>query len=214
MHNAWITASGEKMSKSLTNSLLVSEVVKRVRPLELRYYLVASHYRSNVEFSFEAVEEAGVGFRRTENFLSRAAEAVGQVVPADALPADFTQAMDDDLSTPAAVAVVHEFVRAGNTALAEDDRDSVAAIAAAVRGMLGIFGVDPQAEPWVSREQPASRGTETVVIDKLVSALLQQRQQARDRRDFAAADTIRDQLSDVGVDVEDTPHGPRWTVRT
>ncbi len=214
MHNAWVTASGEKMSKSLTNSLLVSEVVKRVRPLELRYYLIASHYRSNVEFSFEAAEEAGVGFRRIENFLSRAAEAVGPFEPAHDLPADFTEAMDDDLSAPAAVAVLHDSVRLGNAALADGDHDSVAHVAAAVRGMLGIFGVDPQAEPWRSRERSTSSDTEAVVIDGLVSALLQQRQEARDRRDFAAADAIRDQLGSFGVDVEDTPKGPRWTVRS
>jgi len=214
MHNALITASGEKMSKSLSNSLLVSEVVKRVRPLELRYYLVASHYRSNVEFSFEAAEEAGVAFRRIENFLSRATERVGAVEPAGDLPAAFAEAMDDDLSAPAAVAVVHECVRVGNTALAEDDHDSIAATAAAVRAMLGVFGVDPHAEPWISRERSAPSGTETAVIGGLVAALLKQRQAARDRRDFAAADAIRGQLNDVGVDVEDTPHGPRWTVQT
>ena len=85
MHNAWITTSGEKMSKSLGNSLLVPNVLERVRGIELRYYMVAAHYRSHVEFSFEALEEAAVGFRRIEGFLERvptsglAEDAAGRV---------------------------------------------------------------------------------------------------------------------------------------
>ncbi len=74
MHNAWITTAGEKMSKSLGNSLLIPEVLKRVRGIELRYYIVAAHYRSHVEFSFDALDEAAAGFRRIENFLDRAGE--------------------------------------------------------------------------------------------------------------------------------------------
>ncbi len=212
MHNAWITASGEKMSKSLSNALLVSEVVKEVRPIELRYYLVSSHYRSHVEFSFEAAEEAGVAFRKIENFLARAAEAVGGLAAADELPADFVAAMDDDLAAPAALAVLHETMRRGNKALADRDDEGVAAALREMRGMLAIFGLDPQAEPWAARSQPVSSGLQDV-IDGLVSALLQQRQEARARKDFSAADGIRDQLRDIGVDVEDTPQGPRWTVR-
>ena len=209
MHNAWITASGEKMSKSLPNSMLVSEVVGRVRPLELRYYLVSSHYRSNVEFSFEALEEAGTGFRRIENFLTRAGE-LGDLEVAGELPADFVAAMDDDLAAPAALAIVHEAVRVGNVALGAGDRDEVMRTGARVRGMLAVFGVDPLGEPWVSRAR-ISDGHSSV-IDALVVALLQQRQGARARRDFAAADAVRDQLREAGVEVEDTPQGPRWTV--
>ena len=106
LHNAWITTSGEKMSKSLGNSLLVPNVLERVRGIELRYYMVAAHYRSMVEFSFEALEEAAAGFRRIEGFLERAGEVLGEVARRSALlRADFVAAMDDDLGTPAAVAV-------------------------------------------------------------------------------------------------------------
>ncbi|MFL5195700.1 MAG: cysteine--tRNA ligase, partial [Microvirga sp.] len=126
MHNAWITASGEKMSKSLDNSMLVTEVVSRVRPIELRYYMVQSHYRSNVEFSYEALEEAGAAFRRIEGFIERAIEAVGSRDPADEVPDEFAVAMDDDLAAPAAMAVIHERVRRGNTALASGDDEAVA----------------------------------------------------------------------------------------
>jgi cysteinyl-tRNA synthetase len=211
MHNAWITASGEKMSKSLSNSMLVTEVVRRVRPIELRYYLVSSHYRSNVEFSFEALEEAGAGFRRVEGFVRRATEVAGQTEPAAVLPAAFVEAMDDDLSAPAALAVLHETVRHGNIALeTSEGAGEVVRHVAAVRGMLGIFGVDPLAEPWISRGGSDARSTE--VIDALVAALLDQREEARVRQDFATADAVRDQLKDAGVEVEDTPQGPRWTV--
>ncbi|MBA2443938.1 MAG: cysteine--tRNA ligase [Nocardioidaceae bacterium] len=209
MHNAWITAAGEKMSKSLTNSMLVSEVVNRVRPIELRYYLVSSHYRSNVEFSFEALEEAGAGFRRIENFLLRARELADVEAAAD-VPADFAAAMDDDLAAPAALAIVHEAVRVGNVALAAEDEDEVMRSAARLRAMLAIFGLDPLEEPWASRAKTS--GGLDVVIDALVAALLQQRQEARARKDFAAADAVRDQLREAGVEVEDTPQGPRWTV--
>jgi len=213
MHNAWITTSGEKMSKSLGNSMLVTEVVRRVRPIELRYYMVSSHYRSNVEFSFEALEEAATGFRRIEGFLARAVERVGAVEPTADLPADFVAAMDDDLSAPAALAVVHEVVRQGNVALADSGAGADAVIAtsvAAVRGMLAIFGIDPLAEPWASRGASATSAADA--IEPLVLALVAQRQEARGRKDFAAADEIRDQLREAGVELEDTPQGPRWTV--
>ncbi len=210
MHNAWITASGEKMSKSLSNSMLVTEVVERVRPIELRYYLVSSHYRSHVEFSFEALDEAGAGFRRLEGFLERATEIVGAVTLSDALPSDFTAAMNDDLSAPAALAVLHDRARQGNVALAAQDKAEVAALAAEVRAMLSVFGIDPMADPWAFR--PDMSGSGTGVVDALVTALLEQRREARARKDFTAADSVRDQLREAGVDVEDTPQGPRWTV--
>jgi cysteinyl-tRNA synthetase len=210
MHNAWITASGEKMSKSLSNSMLVTEVVRHVRPIELRYYLVQSHYRSNVEFSYEALDEAAAAFRRIEGFIGRAVEQVGPGEPAEKMPDEFADAMDDDLSAPAAMAVIHDAVHRGNSALTRGD-DSVAAHLADVRAMLAIFGLDPLAEPWASRSAGASEATG--VIDALVAALLQQREDARVRKDYTAADAVRDQLGAAGVEVEDTANGPRWSLR-
>ena len=138
MHNAWITTAGEKMSKSLGNSLLIPEVLKRVRGIELRYYLVAAHYRSHVEFSFEALEESAQGFQRIENFLDRAGSSeVGEI------PEPFAAAMDDDLGTPAAVAVLYDAVREGNRQLAAGE-DATAA-AAQVRAMLDVLGQDGSA---------------------------------------------------------------------
>ncbi len=210
MHNAMVNLAGEKMSKSVGNSLLVSEVVKRVRPIELRYYLLAPHYRSIIEFTEESLAEASTAFQRLEGYVTRAGELVGQVEPtAGDVPAEFAVAMDDDLATPAALAVVHGMVRDGNKLIAEGDLEGLRDNLASVRAMLSILGLDPLAEAW----QAAGSGQVTTgVIDALVRALLDQRTEARTRKDFAAADAIRDQLRDAGVEVEDTPQGPRWTV--
>ncbi len=210
MHNAWITTSGEKMSKSLGNSLLVPSVLERVRGIELRYYMVAAHYRSTVEFSFEALAEAAAGFQRIEGFLER----VDGSVPAaggparSLLPEAFSKAMDDDLGTPAAVAVIHDSVREGNRMLAEGSVEEASRVHASVRAMLGALGLDPADDHW------ASGGSDdlTAVVDALVKGLLDQRAEARARKDFATADAIRDQIKNAGVEIEDTPHGPRWSV--
>jgi cysteinyl-tRNA synthetase len=207
LHNGWVTLGGEKMSKSMGNTALVDEVVQRVRPVELRYYLLAPHYRSTIEFTDAALDEAGVAYRRLESFVRRAAERVGADAGKRMLCADFTAALDDDLGTPAAVAVIHETVRQGNTALADGDDAAVAGALGSVRAMLGVLGLDPLAPAWAT-----SGGDERLgqVTDGLVALALEQRQAARARKDFSAADAIRDQLTALGVAVEDTPQGPRW----
>jgi len=209
LHNAWVTTSGEKMSKSLGNSLLVSEVVQRVRPIELRYYLGAAHYRSHIEYSEDAMTEAAAGFRRIEGFLVRAREVVGEVAVDAVVPAAFADAMNDDLGVPLALAVVHDTVRAGNAALADGQVAEVAAAVGAVGAMLGVLGLDPRAEPWAG---DGVRDELRPVIDALVQVALAQRAEARARKDFAAADAVRDGLKGAGILIEDTPHGPRWTV--
>jgi cysteinyl-tRNA synthetase len=206
LHNGWVTLGGEKMSKSLGNTALVDEVVKRVRPVELRYYLVAPHYRSTIEFTDAALEEAGSAYRRLESFVRHAAERVGAEGGKPELGPQFTAALDDDLGTPAAVAAVHEAVRQGNTALAADDDEAVAAALGSVRAMLAVLGLDPLDPRWADAgDQELADAT-----DGLVSLALEQREAARARRDYAAADAIRDRLSALGVQVEDTPQGPRW----
>ena len=208
MHNGWVTLGGEKMSKSMGNTALVDEVVQRVRPVELRYYLLAPHYRSTIEYTQTSLDEAASAFRRIESFVRRAAGRVGADSGASALPADFTDAMDDDLSTPAAIAVIHETVRTGNTALADGNDPAVAGALGSVRAMLDVLGLDPLDPQWASA--PGSDERLTTVTDGLVSLALEQRQAARARKDFSAADAIRDQLTALGVSVEDTPQGPRW----
>ena len=209
LHNGWVTTAGEKMSKSLGNSLLVSAIVRRVRPVELRYFLAAPHYRSMVEFSDEALAEAATAYGRVETFLRHAADLLGEL-DAGSVPAAFAAAMDDDLSTPAAIAAVHNAVREGNSALAAGEKETVAARAGEVRAMLGVLGLDPTVAPWADTGQADLTG----VVDRLVQVVLTQRQAARERKDFAAADGIRDGLRAAGILVEDTSSGPRWTVAT
>jgi cysteinyl-tRNA synthetase len=223
VHNGLVGTAGEKMSKSLGNSLLVDEMLTQVRPVELRYYLGQPHYRSALEYSPEALAEAVAAYRGIEGFVVRANEltgpAVGAVGPGAvdsgqpgraALPAAFADALDDDLAVPQALAVVHETVHAGNKALAADDADEIRAALASVRSMLGVLGLDPLAEPW------ASRGADDdlrEVIGALVQVALDQRQAARERRDYPAADAIRDRLGAAGVLIEDRPEGPRWELK-
>ncbi|MDD2818760.1 MAG: cysteine--tRNA ligase [Candidatus Nanopelagicales bacterium] len=210
MHNAWVTTAGEKMSKSLGNSLLVSEVVKRIRPVDLRYYLVSVHYRSMLEYSDGSVQEAGQAFRRIEGFIARAQEFLGAQAQGltETRPQQFDDAMDDDLSVAQGCAVLHDTVRAGNAALTEQNHQDVAVALGSVLGMLDVLGLHP-------RDWPKSAGGSdqtTEVIDGLVQALLVQRQEARARKDFEAADAIRNGLDSMGIRIEDTPQGARWTL--
>ncbi|WP_185996013.1 cysteine--tRNA ligase [Nocardioides campestrisoli] len=210
MHNAWITTAGEKMSKSLGNSLTIPSVLQRYRGIELRYYLVAAHYRSHVEFSFEALDEAATGLRRIEAFLDRArVETTPGTATRERLPEAFAAAMDDDLGTPAAVAVVHETVREGNRLLADggDAREA----AEQVLAMLDVLGLHPADPAWRGgADQESARLTDAV--DALVGALLEQRAAARAAKDFATADALRDRIKAAGIEIEDTPSGPRWTL--
>ncbi|GAA2062386.1 cysteine--tRNA ligase [Streptomyces albiaxialis] len=209
-HNAWVTMSGEKMSKSLGNSVLVSEMVLRWRPIVLRYYLASPHYRSTIEYSAESLGEAEAAFTRIEGFLQRAGETVGDVAPASEVPEAFAQAMDDDFAVPQALAVVHNTVRQGNAALTEDRKDDVVRTVAEVRAMLGVLGLDPLDETW-AQGGSGERGEELrSVVDSLVRLVLDQRQAARARKDYAMADALRDELKQAGLAIEDTPHGPRW----
>jgi len=206
MHNAWVTASGEKMSKSLGNSLQVHEILKRVRGVELRWYLGSAHYRSMLEFSFEALEEASVNFRRIEGFLKRAKEVLGDL-PDNQIPQDFADAMNEDLAVPTGLAVISELLRSGNTALGANDVAGVAHSASNIRGALSILGCDPFDEAFVQ-----GGDDQTQLLDGLISLALEQRTEARARKDFTAADAIRDQLTELGVVIEDTAAGTRWSI--
>ena len=210
MHNAWVTTSGEKMSKSLGNSLLVSEVVQRVRPVELRYYLGSAHYRSMLEFSEDAMTEAAAAYRRIEGFCRRAAEVLGPPPAGEgALPAEFAAAMDDDLGVPQALAVIHDAVRAGNSALAAGDDSAAREARDSVVAMTDVLGVNPHAAPW---NDSGDDGAARRALGPLVDVVLSQRQAARERKDFAVADALRDGLAASGILVEDTPTGPRWSL--
>ncbi|MFM8384781.1 MAG: cysteine--tRNA ligase, partial [Actinomycetota bacterium] len=204
MHNAWVTTSGEKMSKSLGNSLIVMEVLKRVRGIELRWYLGSAHYRSMLEFSFEALDESATAFRRIENFLLRVKELEGEI--GKEIAPELKAALDDDLAVPQALAHISEWLRAGNSALSE--AKSALLYAKKIRGALDILGCDPF--------DPAFGESGNKKLDKavdgLIALLLEQREAARVRKDFSAADAIRDRIVAMGISIEDTSNGPRWSV--
>jgi cysteinyl-tRNA synthetase len=207
MHNAWVTTAGEKMSKSLGNSLLVTEILKRVRGVELRWYLGSAHYRSMLEFSFEALEESAVAFNRIENFLNRAIETLGKN-PEPVISKDFAKLMDEDLAVPQALALVSEWLKSGNSALTSGDSKSVSESAANIRGVLSILGCDPFEAAFAQ----SGSGNLNEAMDGLIALLLEQREAARLRKDFSAADSIRDRITSLGITIEDTAQGPRWSV--
>jgi cysteinyl-tRNA synthetase len=195
------------MSKSLGNSLLVTEIVKQWRPVEVRYYLGSAHYRSSIEYSPAALDEAAAAYRRIENFVTRALDAAGSVDAEAELPPEFVAAMDDDLGVPAALGVLHGVVREGNTALAAGSVPEAAAAAAQVLAMTSVLGINPI--DWAADDPSALRDT----VEALVEVAIEQRQAARARKDFPASDEIRDRLEAAGVAVEDTAEGPRWTLK-
>ena len=202
MHNAWVTTSGEKMSKSLGNSVQVNEILKKVRGIELRWYLGSAHYRSMLEFSFEALAESATAFRRIEAFLSRAESILGKET--ELLIADeFAKAMNDDLAVPQALAFIAESMRIGNSAA--EDKKIIAKTAGEIRGALSVLGCDPKDSAFAATQ------SNNDAIDGLIKLALEQREAARLRKDFAAADQIRDQIASLGITVEDTTNGPRWS---
>jgi cysteinyl-tRNA synthetase len=209
LHNGWVTLSGEKMSKSLGNTLSIPATLRRVRPVELRYYLVAAHYRSAIEYSDGALEEAVAAYRRIESFVHRVRERCG-LPEHGTWSADFAAGMDDDLGTPAALAAIHGAVREGNAALDAGDHAAAVDAAGAVRAMTAVLGLDPLSDQWRST---AGTDASSTALASLVEGLLAERGDARARRDFVVADSVRHRLLAAGVAVEDTPDGPVWTLK-
>ena len=229
VHNAWVTVKGEKMSKSLGNSLVVAELLKTYDAPVLRLALGTVHHRSTVEFSDETLADAAGLWERLSGAVLRAREETGgggtspvdaavETVRARALPAEYTAAMDEDLNLAGAMAVVHATLKRLNTVLAArvSERDAVVDAALDLRSQLDVMGLDPLAEPWRSRvlgTGPAGAdGAAADALDHLVTALLDQRAEARAARDWARADALRDELTAAGVVVEDSAAGARWHV--
>ena len=210
LHNAWVTASGEKMSKSLGNSLQVTELLKVVRGIELRWYLGSAHYRSMLEFSQAALEESATAFRRIEAFLFRAQEILG-TQPKPIISQSFTDAMNDDLAVPTALAGISEALRLGNTAITSGDKKIIEQSASEIRGALEVLGCDPFDGAFAGG---AASDTAANALDGVIKLALEQRTAARERKDFAASDAIRDGLAALGITIEDTAQGPRWSIST
>ncbi|MDO5740679.1 MAG: cysteine--tRNA ligase [Ornithinimicrobium sp.] len=227
LHNAWVTIKGAKMGKSLGNALAVTELTRTVRPLVLRYFLGAAHYRSTIEYGPDSLTEALAAVERIEGYVARALELLGASPDAvvaqaaglsvfDAFPAAFRDALDDDLNVPEALAVVFATVREGNKAIEAQpdgiDKETTEHHLVQLIAMLDVLGINPLDPAWGSASSGAD-DTTTQVLSGLVEQRLAAREQARKDKDFAEADAIRDQLTALGVVIEDTPTGARWALR-
>ncbi|CCF61264.1 cysteine--tRNA ligase [Nocardia cyriacigeorgica] len=210
LHNGWVTLGGEKMAKSLGNVLSVPNVLKQVRAVELRFYLGGAHYRSMLEYSDKALQDAAQTYQRIEAFVHRVVERGGDV-PVGKWTDAFAAALDEDLAVPKALAEIHHVVHEGNKALDAGVLDTAREHAGQVRGMLAILGVDPLDPQW---HTPGDSTAATAALDVLVNAELERRQQARADKDWATADAVRDRLHAAGVEVTDTPNGPEWSLVT
>lgn len=235
MHSAWVTAKGEKMSKSLGTGLSVPSVLAEHSAWVVRYALGSVQYRSMLEWSDQALVEAQAAYDRVSNFIERAGVALGgqpsreevTAVSADDLPADFVAAMNDDVNVSGATAAIFTAIRSGNTLLSQlaDRADSETAKAEvreallAVRAMFDTLGLDPLAEPWVSAGAAggAADGTaespEHAALEALIAEQLNARAEARKAKDFAKADQIRDALTEAGIAIEDGPQGSTWSLK-
>jgi cysteinyl-tRNA synthetase len=212
LHNGLVSVTGQKMSKSLGNSIFASELIAAARPVVLRYYLGAAHYRSTLEYHDGALEEAESAVSRIEGFLERAERRLegtrfaGEVVAA--VPDEFRDAMDDDLGVPQAIAVIHETVRRGNAALDDEDFAEAASLLGQVSAMTDVLGINPLAAEWASSGDDVADRALAGLVDRLIA----DREAARAARDFSTADRIRDELGQAGISIEDTPNGARWSL--
>lgn len=205
LHNGLVSVGGQKMSKSLGNSVFAADLLDKAKPVVLRYLLGSAQYRSTLELHDGAIAEAKASFERIEGFLDRVIRDAGELASAD-VPAAFRSAMNDDLNIPAALAVVFELVRSGNSALDSGDVATAASQAAEVVAMLDVLGVNPLDAAWAT---DSSQGD--AALDLLMAELLEARAAARANKDFATADLLRERLAAAGITIEDTPNGAHWS---
>lgn len=215
VHNGLVNTGGQKMSKSLGNSLFAGDLLRAARPIVLRYVLSSAHYRSVLDFSDTSLNEAEAAFHRIESFLARAGDPgwgdIGPEITSDTLPKPFVAAMRDDINVPEALAHIHSTVRDGNSLLAAGDAESASGRAREVRLMLTVLGLNPDDPVWgadTSTEDPHGQ-----VLTTLVEGLLEERTQARTEKNFTLSDAIRDRLSQAGIELEDHAHGTTWSMK-
>jgi cysteinyl-tRNA synthetase len=212
VHNGLVNVNGQKMSKSLGNSIFAAEFLELARPLVVRYYLSSAHYRSTIDYHDGALVEAEAALERIEVFLTRAERRLAGTRFAGSgvalIPDEFGEAMDDDLAVPQALAVLHERVRSGNAALDAEDWAAVAAIRGEVVAMTEVLGINPNAPEWRGADSGLAEGALTALVERLI----EDRAAARADRHFDVADRIRDELAAAGITLEDTPTGAHWSI--
>lgn len=203
MHNGMVTYEGEKMSKSIGNTISPAQMLQMARPLVVRYYLGSAHYRSILDYRPSSLQEAATAIERVEAFLAATQEVLK---PGHEVPEAFAEAMDDDVNIPRALAVLHEQTRAGNAALAAGEDASEAANA--VMAMAEVLGL----AQLMSFNAEGTSGAEHEALDALIQAVLAERADARAQKDWAKADAMRDLLASAGVQVKDGANGSSWSV--
>lgn len=203
MHNGMVTYEGEKMSKSIGNTISPAQMLQMARPLVVRYYLGSAHYRSILDYRPSSLQEAATAIERVEAFLAATQDVLK---PGREVPEAFAEAMDDDVNIPRALAVLHEQTRAGNAALAAGEDASEAANA--VMAMAEVLGL----AQLMSFNAEGTSGAEHEALDALIQAVLAERADARAQKDWAKADAMRDLLASVGVQVKDGANGSTWSV--
>ena len=207
VHNGLVTVGGQKMAKSLDNSLYADELLRRVGPSTLRYYLLSAHYRSALDYHQEALAHTEAAVTRIATFQRRARTQLANTasdVPKP--PIAFAAALDDDLNVPAALAVLHDHVRAGNIALDNGDAAAVMSAYESVLAMTEVLGAEPGGFTTAPRADVQSS-----TISTLVEVLLANRSHARDAGDFSTADRIRNELASAGIAIQDHTSGTTWT---
>ena len=215
LHNGLVNIGGQKMSKSLGNSVFAADLFAQSRPIAARYFLGSAHYRSVLDLHDSALAEAESAMARIEGFVARASRKLGERRFESAserygqLPTAFITAMDEDLNLPAALAALHDAVRTGNAAL-DSANDAAAAVElSAVIAMLDVLGLNPTAEAWAST---AGDSDEAAALDRLIRSLIEERATARSNKDFSRSDAIRDQLKAAGIQLEDAANATNWSI--
>jgi cysteinyl-tRNA synthetase len=161
-----------------------------------------------LEFSHEALAESATAFRRIESFLQRSVEILG-TEPTPVLGTAFVDAMNDDLAVPTALASISEALRIGNSAITSEDKAAIASSANEIRGALEVLGCDPFDPAFATS---STNDDVTAALDGTIKLALSQREAARARKDFESSDAIRDGLTALGIVIEDTAQGPRWSI--
>ncbi len=203
MHNGMVTFEGDKMSKSLGNTVGPAELLADASARVVRYYLGQAHYRSILDYRPTSLEEAAAAISRIDGFIAKARAKVGG--DAGTIPDAFVAAMDEDLNVPQALAALHESVRAGNTAIAAGNMDDLARALGEVLAMTKVLGLDDAGTP------DDGRGPELEALESLVQGQLVRRAEARAAKDWAAADAIREGLTAAGITIEDSADGATWS---
>ena len=206
MHNGMVTYEGEKMSKSIGNTISPVQMLQQARPLVVRYYLGSAHYRSVLDYRPTSLEEARVAIERVEAFLAATLELMAPDPQERRVPQDFADALDDDMNIPRALAVLHEQTRAGNAALAAGaDAAEYANAVWAMANVLGLISL-------MNLDGSGASGAEHQALDALIHTILEQRASARAEKDWATADRMRDVLAAAGITVKDGAQGSTWSL--